>query len=86
MHPQKYISIIASALTEDIQSGDLTSESIFNPDDMCHAQLIAKQAHLQNQYNENDSSNNYNGSPYLDEEFKTGNLVKIDSKKSRRGP
>ncbi len=43
MHPQKYISIIASALTEDIQSGDLTSESIFSPDDMCRAQLIAKQ-------------------------------------------
>jgi len=43
MHAKNYISIIASALTEDIQSGDLTSESIFTAKDECHAQLIAKQ-------------------------------------------
>jgi len=38
-----YISIIASALEEDIQTGDLTSESIFKPEQACKAQLIAKQ-------------------------------------------
>lgn len=43
MNSEKYISIITSALEEDIQSGDLTSESIFNSDDNCNAQLIAKQ-------------------------------------------
>ncbi len=43
MNSIKYISIISSALEEDIQSGDLTSESIFNTSDKCKAQLIAKQ-------------------------------------------
>lgn len=38
-----YISIISSALEEDIQSGDITSESIFKAKDSCQAQLIAKQ-------------------------------------------
>ena len=43
MNSINYISIISSALEEDIQTGDLTSESIFNSGDKCKAQLIAKQ-------------------------------------------
>lgn len=44
MNPIHYRPIIASALLEDIQSGDLTSEAIFPPEQLCTAQLIAKQA------------------------------------------
>lgn len=43
MKSKKYKSIIKKALKEDIQSGDLTSLSIFKDSDRCHAQLIAKQ-------------------------------------------
>ena len=43
MKSKKYKSIIKNALKEDIQSGDLTSLSIFKDSDRCHAQLIAKQ-------------------------------------------
>jgi len=47
MKSKKYKSIINSiiknALKEDIQSGDLTSLSIFKDSDICNAQLIAKQ-------------------------------------------
>ena len=44
MNPVNYRHIIANALLEDIQSGDLTSEAIFPPEQHCTAQLIAKQA------------------------------------------
>ena len=44
MKPVKYRHIIASALLEDIQSGDLTSEAIFDAQQQCEAKLIAKQA------------------------------------------
>lgn len=44
MNPLHYRPIIASALLEDIQTGDLTSEAIFTPEQMCTAKLIAKQA------------------------------------------
>ncbi len=43
MSPKKYLSIIKNALDEDIQSGDLTSLSIFNKRDRCKAQLVCKQ-------------------------------------------
>lgn len=43
MNSKKYQSIIKKALKEDIQSGDLTSLSIFKESDVCKAQLIAKQ-------------------------------------------
>lgn len=43
MNPIHYRPIIASALLEDIQSGDLTSEAIFPQDQICEAKLIAKQ-------------------------------------------
>ena len=43
MKPEQYLSIIHHALREDIQTGDLTSEAIFDADDTCSAQLIAKQ-------------------------------------------
>ena len=43
MKSKKYQSIIKKALKEDIQSGDLTSLSIFKDSDFCTAQLIAKQ-------------------------------------------
>jgi len=43
MNAENYTTIIKNALEEDIQSGDLTSESIFSPTDRCTAQLIAKQ-------------------------------------------
>lgn len=43
MKSKKYQSIIKKALKEDIQSGDLTSLSIFKDSDNCTAQLIAKQ-------------------------------------------
>ena len=43
MKPEAYLSIIHHALREDIQTGDLTSEAIFDADDSCRAQLIAKQ-------------------------------------------
>ena len=43
MKSKKYLAIIKSALKEDIQSGDLTSLSIFKQTDLCQAQLIAKQ-------------------------------------------
>ncbi|MGJ8663207.1 MAG: carboxylating nicotinate-nucleotide diphosphorylase [Marinicella sp.] len=43
MNPVNYRPIIASALLEDIQTGDLTSEAIFPAEQMCSAQLIAKQ-------------------------------------------
>lgn len=44
MNPVKYRHIIAQALLEDIQTGDLTSEAIFPASQSCTAQLIAKQA------------------------------------------
>lgn len=44
MNPVHYRPIIASALLEDIQSGDLTSEAIFPAEQLCSAKLIAKQA------------------------------------------
>jgi nicotinate-nucleotide pyrophosphorylase (carboxylating) len=43
MKSKKYKSIIKAALKEDIQTGDLTSLSIFKDSDFCTAQLIAKQ-------------------------------------------
>ncbi len=43
MNPVKYRHIIANALLEDIQTGDLTSEAIFPADQVCEAKLIAKQ-------------------------------------------
>ena len=43
MSPKKYISIIKNALEEDIQTGDLTSLSIFNKQDHCKAKLVCKQ-------------------------------------------
>jgi len=43
MNSEKYISIINNALEEDIQTGDLTSQAIFTPSDICTAQLVAKQ-------------------------------------------
>lgn len=43
MNPVKYRHIIASALLEDIQTGDLTSEAIFPAEQICEAKLIAKQ-------------------------------------------
>ncbi|MCF6318105.1 MAG: carboxylating nicotinate-nucleotide diphosphorylase [Proteobacteria bacterium] len=43
MKSKNYISIIKKALKEDIKNGDLTSQAIFNKDDNCTAQLIAKQ-------------------------------------------
>ncbi|MBL4661840.1 MAG: carboxylating nicotinate-nucleotide diphosphorylase [Alcanivoracaceae bacterium] len=43
MNSENYISIINNALEEDIKTGDLTSQSIFTPADICTAQLIAKQ-------------------------------------------
>jgi nicotinate-nucleotide pyrophosphorylase (carboxylating) len=43
MKSKKYKSIIKAALKEDIQTGDLTSLSIFKDSDFCKAQLIAKQ-------------------------------------------
>jgi nicotinate-nucleotide pyrophosphorylase (carboxylating) len=43
MKSNRYISIIKKALQEDIQNGDLTSLSIFNDNDFCTAELIAKQ-------------------------------------------
>lgn len=43
MNPIHYRPIIASALLEDIQSGDLTSEAVFPKDQVCEAKLIAKQ-------------------------------------------
>jgi len=43
MKSKNYISIIKKALKEDIQTGDLTSLSIFNLTETCKAQLIAKQ-------------------------------------------
>ncbi len=43
MKSKKYLAIIKSALKEDIQSGDLTSLSIFKQTDLCQTQLIAKQ-------------------------------------------
>lgn len=43
MKSKKYQSIIKKALKEDIQTGDLTSLSIFKDSDFCTAQLIAKQ-------------------------------------------
>ncbi len=43
MNPVNYRHIIAQALLEDIQTGDLTSEAIFPPSQTCTAQLIAKQ-------------------------------------------
>lgn len=43
MKSKKYVSIIKAALKEDIKTGDLTSQSIFNDTDVCKAQLIAKQ-------------------------------------------
>jgi len=43
MKPVKYRHIIASALLEDIQTGDLTSEAIFDTQQLCEAKLIAKQ-------------------------------------------
>lgn len=43
MKSKKYKSIIKKALKEDIQTGDLTSLSIFKDSDYCTAQLIAKQ-------------------------------------------
>ncbi|WP_223789031.1 carboxylating nicotinate-nucleotide diphosphorylase [Marinicella meishanensis] len=44
MNPVNYRHIIAQALLEDIQTGDLTSEAIFPASQLCTAQLIAKQA------------------------------------------
>jgi len=44
MNPVKFRHIIANALLEDIQTGDLTSEAIFPADQQCEAKLIAKQA------------------------------------------
>ena len=44
MNPVNYRHIIASALLEDIQSGDLTSEAIFPAEQVCSAKLVAKQA------------------------------------------
>ena len=43
MKSKTYTSIIKKALKEDIQTGDLTSLSIFSPSDNCTAVLIAKQ-------------------------------------------
>ena len=43
MNPVNYRHIIASALLEDIQTGDLTSEAIFPAQQQCEAKLIAKQ-------------------------------------------
>ncbi len=43
MNPVKYRHIIANALLEDIQTGDLTSEAIFPAAQQCEAKLIAKQ-------------------------------------------
>lgn len=43
MKPVNYRPIIANALAEDIQTGDLTSEAIFSPKQTCEAKLIAKQ-------------------------------------------
>ncbi len=43
MKSKKYKSIIKKALKEDIQSGDITSLSIFKDSTKCKAQLIAKQ-------------------------------------------
>lgn len=43
MKSKKYQSIIKKALKEDIQTGDITSLSIFKDPDMCTAQLIVKQ-------------------------------------------
>lgn len=43
MNPENYLSIIHHALCEDIQTGDLTSEAIFDAQQQCTAQLIAKQ-------------------------------------------
>lgn len=43
MNSENYTAIINNALEEDVQSGDLTSESIFSSTDRCTAQLIAKQ-------------------------------------------
>ncbi len=44
MNPVNYRHIIASALLEDIQTGDLTSEAIFPAEQVCSAKLVAKQA------------------------------------------
>ena len=43
MNPVNYRHIIANALLEDIQTGDLTSEAIFPAEQVCSAKLIAKQ-------------------------------------------
>ncbi len=43
MKSKKYSALIKRALKEDIKKGDLTSQSIFKPEDNCTAVLIAKQ-------------------------------------------
>lgn len=43
MNPKHYRHILETALDEDIQTGDLTSQAIFPKHQQCEAELIAKQ-------------------------------------------